>query len=94
VRWITWFKTETSDTPRRKPPKPLTRVQIPAAAPNFWFESVFSAVRLFKARETSRKALKVRNRNDDIHHYKKRLERAIGYVKNHPKITEENKCKY
>ena len=34
ARWITWFKTETSDRSRRKPPKPLTRVQIPAAAPS------------------------------------------------------------
>jgi hypothetical protein len=44
ARWATWFKTETSDEPRRKPPKPLTRVQIPAAAPNSGFKTMHKIV--------------------------------------------------
>jgi len=34
----------------------------------------------------------VRGRSDNIHHYDKRLERAVNHLKNHPKITEENKA--
>jgi site-specific recombinase XerD len=35
---------------------------------------------------------KVGKRTDNIHHYHKRLERAIRHLKNHPEITEENKA--